>query len=188
MIFHKYKYLLISTALHGGIILAIISPFLLSYQNIDFISLNNQIPVQIVVQKKTAQKSVPKKKDGISKDKPSENMEEISSAPMEETIVESQYVANIKYSILKSTEPTYPKAVSRMNLKQKVVIKTRLLVDKSGNIMAIEFLASDIDSNLAKYFQQEIRQAVSSWQFSPITIDNTPVSIYFYKDFVFING
>ncbi|MDR0484620.1 MAG: hypothetical protein LBH40_05025 [Alphaproteobacteria bacterium] len=185
------KYLLISAVIHVGVAIYFLYPFLFINNKTDFISLNNQIPIQIIIQEpQNTIKDTPKKKEGVLKNKPNPKEKTTKNSPVEqqETIVSSQNVENIKYSILKSTEPAYPNAIKRLNLQQKVVIKTRLLVNKAGEITKIEFLQSNVDESLEKHFQKEVQKALNSWKFSTITVNNIPVNIYFYKDFVFING
>jgi len=183
------QYFLISLSIHFGIILAIVLPLLFSQENNNFITAK-QIPIKIIIQEPSHSKSIPKKKEGIlkNKEKAPQKKESIAKNQLqEETIIDSQYAANINYKILKSSEPRYPSKVKRLNLKQQVVIKTRLLVDKTGGIISIEFIASNIEESLAKYFQKEILDSLNSWRFSPITVNDVPVKIYFYKDFVFVN-
>lgn len=186
------KYVIVSIALHVFVVLLFICPHFFFKEERKFISNNTQIAVHLLIQEH--QKKVEDhKKEKLEKDallqKKSDNTSEQKQEQLnsQESIVANQYVANIKYDILKSKEPSYPESVKRLNLSQDIIIKTRLLIDKEGNITKIEFLESNIDNSLEEFFKKEILSSLSTWQFSPVTIDNKPVSLYFYKNFVFKN-
>ena len=189
------KYLVISTLIHLFVVLMFLCPHIFFKSERKFIS-NNMMSVQVLVQQKVQKakehkKEQAKKEDKLGllpKDKLISTKNNKPTEATQESIVANQYVSNIKYNILKSSEPQYPVTVKRLNLLQEIVIKTRLLIDKEGNIEKIEFLESNIDKSLEQFFHKEIRSSLNTWQFSTVTVDNTPVKIYFYKNFVFQNS
>ncbi len=195
--FKPSKYLVVSVLLHTFVILMFLCPHIFFKAQRKFIS-NNIMSVQILVQQNVQEKKNKKdllKKDilkedfsGVPKEKSTPSDNNTSKEEISESIIVNQNVANIKYNILKSSEPQYPNIVKRLNLLQQVVVKTRLLIDKEGNIAKIEFLESNIDESLEQFFQKEILTALNTWQFSTVTLDDRPVKIYFYKNFVFQNA
>ncbi len=191
------KCLIVSTVLHVFVVLLFLCPHLFFKSERKFLSNNTQMVVQILIQnnqsiskdKKQDKDSIlPKNKNKLDKKTSKKENNQKNDVNNEETIVANQNIANVKYSILKSKEPKYPITAKRLNLTQEVIIKTRLLIDKQGNITEIEFIDSNINKSLEGFFHKEIINSLNTWKFSQVTIDNNPVRIYFYKNFVFKNN
>ncbi|MEG0070215.1 MAG: energy transducer TonB, partial [Cetobacterium sp.] len=93
----------------------------------------------------------------------------------------NQGVKGLKYSFIAQPEPEYPLMAKRLSYSKEVFVKVRFLVDFQGNIEEIKFYGQ----NDKLGFQEEVKKALCNWKLTPITVNNKPIKLYFYKEFKF---
>lgn len=93
----------------------------------------------------------------------------------------NQGVQGLKYSFISQPDPEYPLAAKRVSYTKEVSIKVRFLVGLNGEIEDIKFY-SDKDS---LGFQKEVEKTLNKWKLTPVTLNNKPIKLYFYKEFKF---
>jgi TonB family protein len=67
-------------------------------------------------------------------------------------------------------DPEYPKIAREAKLEATIAVK--ILIGSNGEVGDIKFIKTN------KYFEEEIRDAISTWKFSPQIISNQPVATY----------
>lgn len=93
----------------------------------------------------------------------------------------NQGVEGLKYSVISQPDPEYPLPAKRIGYNKEVIIKVRFLVGFDGKIEEIKFYGDDIGLG----FRDEVTKALNKWEFSPITVKNEKIKLYFYKVFKF---
>lgn len=93
----------------------------------------------------------------------------------------NQGVQGLKYSFISQPDPEYPLAAKRISYSKEVSIKVRFLVGFNGEIEDIKFY-NDKD-NLG--FQREVEKTLNKWKLTPVTLNDKPIKLYFYKEFKF---
>lgn len=93
----------------------------------------------------------------------------------------NQGVQGLKYSFISQPDPEYPLAAKRISYGKEVSIKVRFLVGFNGEIEDIKFY-NDKD-NLG--FQREVEKTLNKWKLTPVTLNDKPIKLYFYKEFKF---
>jgi len=74
-------------------------------------------------------------------------------------------------------DPEYPRIARAAGVEATIVVK--IFITPEGKVGEIIFLKSD------KNFEQEIRDALATWQFEPLMISGRPVGTYTVYKFVF---
>lgn len=93
----------------------------------------------------------------------------------------NQGVQGLKYVFISQPDPEYPLAAKRISYTKEVSIKVRFLVGLNGEIEDIKFY-NDKDS---LGFQKEVEKTLNKWRLTPVTLNNKPIKLYFYKEFKF---
>lgn len=96
-------------------------------------------------------------------------------------VAKNQGVAGLKYEIFSQESPEYPDMAKKLGYRKTVEIKVKFLVGDDGKIEEIKFYGDDIGMG----FRNEVERALKKWKFSPITLKERKVKMYFYKAFIF---
>lgn len=140
------------------------------------------------IQKKEGQKKE-RKKDPVIK-KTTSNSHSTTSSEINSDLIElskgifaakNQGVKGLKYSFISQPDPEYPVAAKKLGITKEISIKVRILVNSDGNIEEIKFYNKN--DNLG--FQEEVSKALKHWKLTPVTLNNQPIKLYFYKEFKF---
>ena len=137
-----------------------------------------QKPKKLLEKNKT--NSIKKLEQKQSADIPSNNSDliEISHGIF---AAKNQGVQGLKYSFVSQPDPDYPLAAKRVSYNREVSIKVRFLVGLNGDIEDIKFYNNK--DNLG--FQKEVEKTLNKWKLTPVTLNNKPIKLYFYKEFKF---
>lgn len=93
----------------------------------------------------------------------------------------NQNVQGLRYQILVSKDPEYPKQAKKFRIKEEITIKARFLVGIDGEIEAV-----DIIQGTEKFgFRESVKDCIAQWRFSPIEYKGEKIKMYFYKNFTF---
>ncbi|MGL6066620.1 MAG: energy transducer TonB [Cetobacterium sp.] len=93
----------------------------------------------------------------------------------------NQGIQGLKYSFISQPDPDYPLAAKRISYNKEVSIKVRFLIGFKGEVEEVKFY-NDKD-NLG--FQNEVEKTLKKWKLTPVTLNNKPIKLYFYKEFKF---
>jgi len=93
----------------------------------------------------------------------------------------NQGVQGLKYSFISQPDPEYPLAAKRVSYTKEVSIKVRFLVGLNGEIEDIKFY----NNKDSLGFQKEVEKTLNKWKLTPVTLNNKPIKLYFYKEFKF---
>lgn len=96
-------------------------------------------------------------------------------------IAQSQGVEGIEYKILFEQNPEYPIMAKRIGYKKPVEINVKFLVGYDGKVEEINFDGADVGMG----FRSEVEKVLKRWRFSPVTLKDREIKMYFYKTFVF---
>jgi hypothetical protein len=78
---------------------------------------------------------------------------------------------------IKGRDPVYPRIARVAKLEAKLAVK--IFITAEGKVGKIKFIKTN------EYFEQEVRDAISTWMFSPFVENNSPVPIYTVYKFGF---
>ncbi|MDX8335466.1 energy transducer TonB [Candidatus Cetobacterium colombiensis] len=93
----------------------------------------------------------------------------------------NQGVKGLNYSFISQPDPEYPLVAKRLSYSKEVSIKVRFLVGFKGEVEEIKFY-NEKDS---LGFQEEVEKTLKNWKLTPVTLNNKPIKLYFYKEFKF---
>ncbi|MGL4402128.1 MAG: cell envelope integrity protein TolA [Fusobacteriaceae bacterium] len=93
----------------------------------------------------------------------------------------NQGIQGLKYEILFQQDPEYPEIGKKLGYRKTVEVKVRFLVGYNGKIEEIKFYGEDLGMD----FRGEVEKALKKWEFSPVTLKEKKIKMYFYKAFVF---
>ncbi|MGL5088568.1 MAG: energy transducer TonB [Cetobacterium sp.] len=93
----------------------------------------------------------------------------------------NQGIEGLKYSFISQPDPEYPLAAKRISYNKEISIKVRFLIGFKGDVEEVKFY-NDKD-NLG--FQNEVQKTLKKWKLTPVTLNNKPIKLYFYKEFKF---
>ncbi|MGL4998438.1 MAG: energy transducer TonB [Cetobacterium sp.] len=93
----------------------------------------------------------------------------------------NQGIEGLKYSFISQPDPEYPLAAKRISYNKEISIKVRFLIGFKGEVEEVKFY-NDKD-NLG--FQNEVQKTLKKWKVTPVTLNNKPIKLYFYKEFKF---
>lgn len=93
----------------------------------------------------------------------------------------NQGIEGLKYEILFQQDPEYPEIGKRLGYRKPVEVKVRFLVGYEGKIEEIKFYGEDIGMG----FRGEVEKVLKKWRFSPVTLKEKKIKMYFYKAFIF---
>lgn len=96
-------------------------------------------------------------------------------------VAQNQGVDGIEYKILFEQDPEYPIIAKRVGYKKPVEVEVKFLVGYDGKIEEIKFENEDMGMG----FRNEVEKALKKWRFSPVTLKNQKIKMYFYKSFIF---
>ncbi|MGL4733033.1 MAG: hypothetical protein ACRCWN_05035 [Fusobacteriaceae bacterium] len=93
----------------------------------------------------------------------------------------NQGIEGLRYEILFQQDPEYPEIGKKLGYRKTVEIKVRFLVGYDGKIEEIKYYGEDLGMG----FRGEVEKALKKWKFSPVTLKEKKIKMYFYKAFVF---
>ncbi|MGL5963712.1 MAG: energy transducer TonB [Fusobacteriaceae bacterium] len=96
-------------------------------------------------------------------------------------VAKNQGIQGLKYEILFQQDPKYPRIAKRLGYRKTVEVKVRFLVGYDGKIEEIKFYGEDSGMG----FREEVEKVLRKWKFSPVTLKEKKLKMYFYKAFVF---